>query len=80
MGAKPFIRVRSLITGHQFDIHRNSFNPEKHERVEKKRYPDAVAPRRPKYHVRLNKKASGPAPVEGSALSVSVGTEKEVEP
>jgi hypothetical protein len=74
---KPFIRVRSKITRHQFDIHRNSFNPAKHELV--KRYPPASAPRRPKLHIDL--KASGAKPVEGVALPSSTGTgEKEVEP
>ena len=50
---KPFIRVRSKVTKHQFDIRRESFNEEKHERV--KRVPDSWHPRRPKHYVPLRK-------------------------
>lgn len=46
---KPFVRVKSRITGHQFDIHRSRFDPEKHIRIA--RVPDAWAPRRPKRNI-----------------------------
>lgn len=44
---KPYIRVKVRSTGHQIDIHRSHFDPEKHIRVT--RVPDAWFPRRSKF-------------------------------
>lgn len=68
-----FIRVRSKVTGHQFDIAPRAFDAEKHELV--KRLPAANAPRRAKY--RVNYRTSAPKAVEGTALPISAGTERE---
>ena len=46
---KPFVRVRDKRTGHQYDVHRDAFNPDHHERL--KRVPDSWAPRRAKPRV-----------------------------
>lgn len=77
---KPFIRVKSKITGHQFDIHRQAFDPDRHELV--KRVPDARAPRRPKYRVNYRTSAPKAVEAESSATPIeSAGTEqKEVGP
>lgn len=58
-----FVRVKSKITGHEFDVHEHQFDESKHTKV--KRYPPSKRVRRTKFRV-------GKAP----ALSVSpVGEE-----
>lgn len=59
-----FIRVESLVTGHQFDIHVEQFDEALHKRV--KRYPPSSRVRRTKFRV-------GKVP----ALSVSPGKPAE---
>lgn len=49
MPEKRFIRVRDKSTRHQYDIARERFDPERHERLT--RVPDSWTPRRPKLHV-----------------------------
>lgn len=44
-----FIRVESLVSGHQFDIHEEQFDDKAHKRV--KRYPPVSRPRRTKFRV-----------------------------
>lgn len=73
MMQKKFIRVKSLATGHQFDIARSTFDPERYERV--RRVPDSAYPRRTKHSI--NHKTSAPSAVEGEALPISVGTDNE---
>lgn len=46
-----FIRVKSLVTGHEFDIHEQQFDDAKHSKV--KRYPPSTRVRRTKFRVRL---------------------------
>lgn len=58
-----FIRVKSKITGHEFDIHEEQFEEAAHTRV--KRYPPSKRVRRTKFRV-------GKAP----ALSVSTKVEE----
>ena len=62
-----FIRVESLVTGHQFDVHEEQFDESRHKRV--RRYPPSSRVRRTKFRV-------GRVP----ALSVSrpVGVEEGV--
>lgn len=60
-----FVRVRSKLTGHQFDIHEHQFDAAKHTRVA--RYPPSKRVRRTKFRV-------GILP----ALSVSPAGEEEV--
>jgi hypothetical protein len=72
---KPFVRVKSLTTGHHFDVHRSRFDPEKHSLV--KRYPDASRPRRPKF--RINYRTSAPKAVEGLTLPSSAGLDRNGE-
>lgn len=79
MSEKPFVRVKVRGTGHQIDVHRTHYDPDKHELV--KRVPGAWRPRRPKYRASFQRKTSAPVAVEGSALPIEAGTvEKEVEP
>lgn len=58
-----FIRVKSKITGHEFDVHEEQFDEAAHSRV--KRYPPSKRVRRTKFRV-------GKSP----ALSVSPGGEE----
>ncbi|GAA1323723.1 hypothetical protein ACFSWE_09550 [Leucobacter albus] len=44
-----FIRVESLVTGHQFDIHEDQFDEAAHKRVKSKRYPPSGRVRRTKF-------------------------------
>lgn len=44
-----FIRVRSKVTGHQFDIQEHRFDESKHTRV--KRFEPSKHPRRTKFNV-----------------------------
>jgi len=44
MAEKPFIRVKSKVTGHEFDIHEASFDDARHDRV--KGFEPAKSPRR----------------------------------
>lgn len=60
-----FIRVKSKITGHEFDIHEHQFEESEHTRV--RRVPPSRRVRRTKFRV-------GKAP----ALSVSPAGEEEV--
>ncbi len=61
-----FVRVRSRLTGHHFDIHEHQFDGARHVRLW--RFPPTVRPRRTKFRV-------GILP----ALSVSPAGEEEVE-
>lgn len=44
-----FVRVESLVTGHQFDIHEEQFDEASHKRV--KRYPPSSRVRHTKFRV-----------------------------
>ncbi len=57
-----FIRVKSKITGHEFDIHESRVDEAKHARVDKRRYPPTKSARKPKFRVR-NSRALSISPV-----------------
>ena len=61
---KPFIRVKDRKTRHVFDVHRQAFNPEKHEPV--KDVPDSWAARPAVPHIKVSAKAD-----KGSSPTVS---------
>lgn len=67
MPEKRFIRVRDKSTKHQYDIVRDRFDPEKHERVA--RVPDSHTPRRPKIYV----------PKKGVSKPVADGSSNTIE-
>lgn len=53
-----FIRVKSKLTGHEFDIHESRVDEAKHVRVDKKRYPPVSRPRRTKFKARISRAVS----------------------
>ena len=59
-----FIRVKSKITGHEFDIHESRVDEAKHARVDKRRYPPTKSARKPKFRVRIPRAVSPVLPVE----------------
>lgn len=67
MPEKRFIRVRDKQTRHQYDIVRDRFDPERHERVA--RVSDSHTPRRPKIYV----------PKKGVAKPVADGSSNTTE-
>lgn len=83
--SRPFIWVKSLETGHQFDVHESAYDPERHARIE--RVEPAARPRRPKVNVkpRRAKKTSaseagtGASPADTSATPVETAGTEEVE-
>lgn len=46
-----YIRVKNKTTGHEFDLPKQNFDPEKYTRVDQKRYPETTRPRRPKPNI-----------------------------
>lgn len=58
-----YVRVKNKATGHEFDIPKQSFDPDKHSKVDSKRYPETTRPRRPKPNV-LRGKRRNETPVD----------------
>lgn len=48
-----YVRVKSKVSGHEFDLPVDVFDEEKYVRVSKARYPETTRPRRPKLKVNL---------------------------
>jgi hypothetical protein len=46
-----YIRVRNKVTRHELDLPKQSFNPDKYEKLNSSRYPETTRPRRPKPNV-----------------------------
>lgn len=59
-----YVRVKNRVTGHEFDLPIQSFDPEKYTKVDSKRYPETTRPRRPKPNVLRGGRSKNPAPVE----------------
>ena len=59
-----FIRVKNKTTGHEFDLPKQSFDPEVYSRVDSKRYPETTRPRRPKPNVRKGGKRTAPVNID----------------
>lgn len=57
-----YMRVKNKVTGHEFDLPVQSFDPEKYSRVDKKLYPETTRPRASKPNVL--KSARKPNPVD----------------
>lgn len=55
MADKPFMRVKDKSTKHEYDVHEQAFDPERHTELKRKDYPRSATPRRPKHHVSLTK-------------------------
>lgn len=48
-----YVRVKSKLTGNEFDLPVERFNETDYSRVSKTRYPETTRPRRPKIKVNL---------------------------
>ena len=48
-----YMRVKSKVTGHEFDLPVGRFDESKYTRVNRTRYPETTRPRRPKIRVNL---------------------------
>lgn len=70
-----FIRVKSKITGHEFDIHEAQFDEGKHALVDKRRYPPSKRVRRTKFRVRNARALSVSTKVEKGATDVASNSE-----
>lgn len=53
-----YIRVKNRVTGHEFDLPVQNFDPETYSRVA--RYPETTRPRRPKLNARVGGKRIAP--------------------
>jgi hypothetical protein len=49
--AVRFVRVKNKSTGHEYDVPEQQYDPEKHKKVDERRYPPTTRQRRPKAHV-----------------------------
>lgn len=52
-----YTRVKDKATGHEYDVLSHKVNPEKHDRVDVKRYPEVSRPRPAKPNVKARRKA-----------------------
>lgn len=53
-----YTRVKDKATGHEYDVLVGQFNPDKHARVSKSRYPDVSRPRPAKPNVKARRTQS----------------------
>lgn len=59
-----YVRVKNKATGHEFDLPKQSFDPDRYTKVDAKRYPETTRPRRPKPNVPKGGRSKKTAPVD----------------